>query len=513
MNTAGRACLGALIGAIITLIIHPASRPFMLAASTEIPPAKVKACLDHDTDAPPVPHDTAGASLWMELAANRIITHHPLREGELQTMLQIADRASEVESENAYWPQMKAVLLSWAGKPQPAYEAWRRASRSTFWNDYQTERLVTAQSRLAKLTGTDQAWQYAYVYYERSEIPALLIERYARTLLSQAGFDSRQDIETRYVTLVNGEMLRTGAKSLAVATHGANMVDLVGYPRDLLPESTPKRLWVGQNTLLNNMAKMGMADSTARARLIFGNNEGWRALTPDDASEEMSLLGLSSTFSAGIVGACALSAFVGLLVWSIGWLASRYLGRAPRFTYWHVVPILVVLALIAGWLTHDVWAGFVGAISGGFLLVGPKQARRARPEDIGPLFSFLIVILSLQCGLAVAVFAIFKTTPAKALLPQLNIPIDFYSTPLIPGLASIFMAIGVIAAPIWATVQKLGTPHVFTLALRKLGVYLAYGSLAAGIVLGPISVYADRRLEQTLRKMVGNEPIYYLITR
>jgi len=72
------------------------------------------------------------------------------------------------------------------------------------------------------------------------------------------------------------------------------------------------------------------------------------------------------------------------------------------------------------------------------------------------------------------------------------------------------LALALVAVPIWAKVQRLATPHIFGLALRKLGAYLGFGGLAAGIVFGPIAVYADIRIGQTLSKLVGNEPVYYL---
>lgn len=55
MSPVGRACLGALFGAIITLFAHPASRPFMLAASAQIPESRLQACIDHNLGRPPAP--------------------------------------------------------------------------------------------------------------------------------------------------------------------------------------------------------------------------------------------------------------------------------------------------------------------------------------------------------------------------------------------------------------------------------------------------------------------------
>jgi len=499
------------LGAIITLVAHPASRPFMLSAVNGVPQRKLVQCVDHNLDQLPPPHNLDGASLWLQFAAERIVAHQPLRPKEMKSTLEIADRASELEPENAYWPQMKFVLLASAGQSEAAYAAWQRGSRCSVWVDYQTHRLSDARNRLAQLVGAQQAWQNAYVLHERTEIPALLIERYSRALLAQSGFDKKEDIEARYVTLINNNLLRTGSRSTAIGDHGAKIVELVAYPRDLVTTFSPKRLWVGQNNLLKRMSAFGLDEEMANARQAFANNDAWRALTPEDPSELSNELSLASVLSSTIIGACAVSAFAGAIIWAAGWLISTRLGHLPRFSPINVACFATILAVLGAFLTHDIWAAIVGILASAFLLVGPTNPRSAQPEDLGPLFSFLLILIALMSGLAFGAYGVFQTPPASALLPQLGIPSDYYSTPLSLGLACIFISLALIAVPIWALVQKLGTPHVLGLAIRKLGVYLAYGSLAAGIILGPLAVYADRQMDQTLGELVGNEPLYYFL--
>jgi len=511
MTPAGRACLGALLGAILTLVAHPISRPFMLSAISGTPQRKLVQCVDHNLGQPPAPHNLDGASLWLQFAAERIVARRFLRPKEMSTTLEITDRAAQLEPENAYWPQMKAVLLASAGQSAPAYAAWKRASRCSVWIDYQTKRLTDARERLAQLTGAHQAWQYAYVLHERSEVPALLVERYSRSLLAQSGFDKREDIETRYVTLINNDLLRTGSRSTAVGDHGAKVVELVAYPKDLIGTISPKRLWVGQNNLLKQMSNVGMVEEMSNARQAFANNEAWRAFTPDDPNEMPNELSLASVLSATVIGACAVAAFAGAVIWGAGWLISARLGNRLRYSIPIVAGFATVLGTLCAILTHDLWAVMVGVLASAFLLVGPSQPRTAQPEDLGPLFSFLLIVIATMSGLAIGAYGIFQTPPAGALLPQLGIPSDYYSTPLSLGLACIFITLALIAVPIWSLVQKLATPHVLGLAIRKVGIYLAYGSLATGILLGPVAVYADREMDQTLGELVGNEPLYYII--
>jgi hypothetical protein len=510
MTSAWRAVAGFFVGALVTLVAHPASRPFLLSATQHISAPRLEHCFDDHISRPAPPRNLEGASQWLQLASERAIRHQELRPNEVRTLLGIARHAEELEPRNAFWFQEEAVLLASLGRSSEAYDAWARAARCDRWNDYQLQRLMEARARLADLIGAKEAWQLAYVYDERSDAATVGIERYGRALLGHTGLSTPADLRVRYITLLNGELIRYRTRSISSGLLGANLVELSAYPSDLVHTPSPKRLWVAQSKFLNDLRQIGIPDAEGHARIAFGKNESWRALAQaQDPRDLVENLSAGAVLSDSLIGACAFSALIGIAVWLIGCQVSGRLAYGRRLAPAFVILFSASLAALSTWLTHDFWAGLVGALSGAFLYVGPVHARRARPEDLGPLFALLLIIIAGLCGAALVAFAIAKTAAAESILPFLGIPTDFYRTPLLLGMACIFFSLALTAVPIWAMVQRIGTPHVFGLALRKFGAYLGFGSLAVGIVLGPIAVYADNRIGQTLQQLVENEPIFY----
>src|SRR5687768_5479598 len=148
MSPAGRAFIGAILGALLTLAIHPASRPFVLGAAGRVTPSAVVDTVDMKSTSVEPPRDLLGASLWLQLGLERLESDVALSPGELRSLLSVADAAIERERQNAFWHQGKAVLLLRDGKRAEAEQAWERAAVADYWRDYQTERLQVAQKSI-----------------------------------------------------------------------------------------------------------------------------------------------------------------------------------------------------------------------------------------------------------------------------------------------------------------------------------------------------------------------------
>jgi hypothetical protein len=515
MTSLGRALAGAAFGALLTLLIHPVSRPYLLSAAYRVPTERLQRCLDSHTAQPSPPEDLLGASLWVQLALERQAAQDaPLRPKEIETVLRITEEADEKDPDNAYWKQARATMLLFAGQPLEAQATWIRASRALRWNDYQTERLQRAREELAAMTGAHQAWQLAYVFHHRSDSAARAIRRFAAILLSGADPKSESGLTVRYATLVNGDLMRSGARSVLVGQHGADIVDLTTYPAVLAKTPSPRRLWTGQTEMLDRMASLGphWAEKSATARKIFKNNESWRALMayedPQDLSQSLSR---AAVVTSGLTGTIAAVAVAGLLIYGLGLGVGRFWGNRTSLAWPYVTAITVALGATGYLLTRDLFAGLTTALCGGFLGVSPPQVRRARPEDLGPLFMFLIVVLALSFALTIVGFLLGTTPAAEGLFPALGVPPAYYRTPLLLGLAALFLGLLLLAVPMWAMAQRLAIPHVLSVALRKFGAVLAVGGIGLGIALTPVLVYADREVGQTLQKLVGNEPLYYYL--
>src|SRR5687767_14020208 len=109
MSGAVRALLGAALGSIIALLLHPVSRPYMDAVfSAPFQPASIS----HDLTAAAIPSELGrpqnlhDAGLWMQAAAARSFGQKPLTDEEINSLLRISQAASLEEPENAFWKQM-----------------------------------------------------------------------------------------------------------------------------------------------------------------------------------------------------------------------------------------------------------------------------------------------------------------------------------------------------------------------------------------------------------------------
>lgn len=515
MTSLGRALAGAAFGALLTLLLHPVSRPFLLSAANRVQPSHLQRCLDSATNDPAPPEDLLGASLWVQLALERITTQDaPLRPKEMETVLKITEAAAARDLDNAFWNQARATILLAAGQPLEARASWIRASRAAIWNDYQADRLMRSRESLARMVGNHQSWQLAYVFHHRSDAAPKAIERFARALLGDADPTNEEGLAIRYATLKNGELMRDGAKSVHAGQRGANIVELTTYPEKMADQPSPRRLWTGQTEMLDRMQKLGgvWVQNSEDARKVFASNEGWRALMayedPEDLAQRLSI---ASILTAGLTSTVAVLAVVGVGMFGLGLLVERFWGRQTVLKWPYVAATTIGLGSVGWWLTQDLFAGLCTALCAGFLGVTPPQVRRAKPEDLGPLFNFLIIVLSVLFAVTVIGYLLCTTPAAASLLPMLGIPAGYYNTPLLLGLSSVFLGLLLLAVPMWGLAQRLAIPHVLSVALRKFGASVGIGGLALSILLTPAVVFADREIGQTLDKLVGNEPLYYYL--
>ncbi len=514
MSPAARAFWGAMLGALITLAVHPVSRPFVLGSASRVPPQSVANSLDSQAERLSPPRDLAGASLWIQMAFERIETRREtLKPQEISSVLAVCDAAIERENpQNAFWHQAKSVLLDHAGRDREALEVWLNASRFDYWKDYQAERLMASQDLLANRTGARQAWQYAFVYYARSEAGATLIERTARKILSAADYESARGREIRYATLLNGDLLRIGGRSLRVSSHGANIIELSTYPPTLTGTPSPKTLWIGRTELLSNLMKNGEQGQYERASTILEDSDGWRALALDGRfAAQATQLSLAAVLVAEAPLAAIAIMALGGAIWLIGTTMARQMKDKTSFRMLGVSIATLVASTAVYALSANVAAAMAVGLSMAFLLVTPAHARHIQRHELGPLFNFVMFVLALCSALALAGYVIASSGPSVAMSSALDVPQDYSERPALAGLAAVFICLICIAGPLWALVHRIATPIVVSSGLRRAGAMMGLGGLLLVVTLSPVCVYFDRQLAETLESLVGNEPVYHLL--
>ena len=90
-------------------------------------------------------------------------------------------------------------------------------------------------------------------------------------------------------------------------------------------------------------------------------------------------------------------------------------------------------------------------------------------------------------------------------------PSDYVERPIIAGLATLTFGLVLLTAPLWAIVHRVGTPYVLSIVLRRFGSFMGACGLFLSVILGPVSVYAERYLETTQFELLNKEPVHFYI--
>src|SRR5579862_848717 len=189
MTSWGRAIVGAIFGSAITLAVHPVSRGFVVGAFERNSARSVERTAALTPVVLPPPTNPGIVSMWMQTAAEKLQQGQGLSAGEISTLLAISEMAYKRQRNNAYWPQIRAVLLEKANRIEEAKAEWIAGSLCRTWDDMQTRRLLDARGRLATTGGWNQAWTYGYAYFSRSSAAAKQVLVYAQRLVNSTNVD------------------------------------------------------------------------------------------------------------------------------------------------------------------------------------------------------------------------------------------------------------------------------------------------------------------------------------
>ncbi|HEY0867473.1 MAG TPA: hypothetical protein VGE01_08845, partial [Fimbriimonas sp.] len=449
--------------------------------------------------------------LWVHMAADRMISGRDLKTSEQQSLLKVVRAAARSDPENGFWPQMEAVFLHRVEKPAPALAAWRRASRCSTLNDYQSELLAAARGRIMSLTGSRQAWQLAYVYHARSDSAGILVERYARQLLGKLDLEGSEALDLRYVTLKNGSLLRDLSRSMAVGVRGADIVELASYPRNLSSIRSPKKLLLAQISMYNSLVDQNRPIQAASALQSFQQNDAWWWMAQrQDYKRESVVYSLQSLLTSALPSSLLFCGIIGTAVWGLGAILKLYEGRPyPPFA---VALAASLLGFLTYFLSRNVLASVAIGLCVAFIAFGFDKGRTHRTEYVGPLFTFITSLLGLFFIVTFVLYVAGFALPTLAIVPQLGISGEFFGNQsMFIGLSAIVFGLLLLVAPAWSLVQRRSTQAMLSLALRRFGAFVSIGSFLLATAAAPVCIYQDRALERIFEQLVGNEPVYHLL--
>lgn len=519
MTRAARAYYGAGIGALISLLVHPVSRPYMTAALRSLGPSEaltstqwVPSHLDR-LPRPASRKDTETFALWIVAGTDALRARRALSEVQSKRIFEAATFGASAEPNNAFWLQIQAVFAARAGAKDDVLDLWHRASLAGTWNDLQSKRLLRMRQELASEAGAAMAWQLRAVYEFRSRSPARIIASYARSLVNDRGVRTHDDLMARHDTAINAKLMRDGSRSIVAGQIASDLLEASSYPEGMALLSSHRRRLLARQDLINGLRRDGEEQAAKEVEDAFSSNDGWNAfMSASDAGDHLYTLGFVSLLAAVLPGTCLVISIFGGLVWGLGVLVMRS-RRLQRAFEPPIAPTLgIAVAIFVYYLTALPLASITAVLCFAFLVFTPENVRTRPPSDLGPVFGFVMFVIGLAVFLNLSAFLIGLSTPGVYLLPTLGVPREYcYGATLFLGLTGIMLGLLLLTAPSWAMTQRIGTPTVVGIAMKTFGSGLSTVCLGLAVILGPLAVYADRQSSDVLQKLIENEPNYYLV--
>ncbi len=514
MTLWSRTLWGALIGAILTLLIHPTSRPFLASPFIE----SAQAFEDRSgslplgfPDALPEPVDDLTSSLWIHVGAERVLSRSDISDAQVKGLIQICTRQANDDPTNSFWPMAEAVFYHRLERESEASAAWQKASRCISYNDFQSRHLTAIRASLAT-ENTSNSWQFAYAYRLRSMAFSFLVETFARYIVSNSSRTEPRDLELRYATLRNGSLMRDGARNLQIMERGISTVELASHPQEFKSQRSIKRLLIAHSEFKEALKSIGKVSEAEKTEQEYNENEGWSALTArEDTGEKISRLTLASSLIPGLPGVLLQCALLGIFILATGLALERAIRLNERFAAPLTAAIAIFVATSVWVLTHSVLALVASGLCCLFVLLTPRNPRSHLPKDLGPLFTFVMIVLACVFIFLGAVMLIGRTLPVianrSAFSPQIATILD---SNVAAGLALITVSCLFLFAPLWALAQHIRTLFVLSRGFVSLGLSTLGISLFLSVATTPVCVYLEKENQETFRMLLENEPLYYI---
>jgi hypothetical protein len=505
VNWLQRAFFGALAGALVVLVFHPVSRPFVLSGMPAAPSAAYLGTTDvlvENIASLPPPTTLPERAVWLEVGAAHEMAGRRLRRDQASLLATVAADGAEQDPENAMWRQAEAAYLLLAGGDDTARaaEAWHRAGQRLRWNNYASSRLARLLRDLREY-GRSHAWHFSVARKHRSPALARLIARAGNQLGRRASGDPDVVLDQ----IRNGILVRDGSRTLAGAVEGANLVD-----GSVLPSvATPREVAFARGALFDRLAALGRGEDAVWAAAAFDRNDAWRAVVDlEEAKRNAQRLDTLALVTSVAPSAFLVAAAVGAASIVAGWAAARV--RLPRIL--QDLPWAVLLGsalglgayLVTGLVFPALWAAVLVAS----FALGSERVKEGDVAETGKGLSITLWSLA-ATAVATIVLAVFgASSPGSALRGSVD-PV------LVDGnmwreAAILTVSIVLFVAPVWAFLNRYPPSKVLPAVLKGFGLNLAVTGLVGAVVAAPVAVAADLRLSDDLSKLFLNEPNFYL---
>ncbi len=510
MTFAQRAWLGACLGALLVILLHPAAGPWIRYGLWDRGPSAFLAdspVLAENLATLPDPTGPKEAALWVQTGAGRIRSGEALSTDEKLLLAEVCLSAGTQEPNNAFWPQGEALFQAALGNDEAARRAWERASRCSLYNDHQTPKVRDVLTGLRAESGSEMGWHGYAAREVRQSAAAHETYMLGRALLGQSA-----TLEDRITAFRNGILLRDGAKSVGNGWHGLQLAEAAAIGpttiRDSRRTETRQRL-----SFITELADSGRAAEASLARNRLAQSEAWMALaSPPIAEKRLRRLVAGSLLPPILPGALLLLA-----------VASGFLGLAAALSLKHkekVVPpaawttiFAVVLGVVVFGLTQEVAAALWLTLTVAALGIPLRPAVPGTAKKFTLSWTIGTTFLLIGCCIAVLSVLTTRSLPASVIqtaLPQME---SQWRVGTQPALLCFVIGLTLAWIHVYAYLQRR---HPWTLLLQALQQFAQRVSpllVVACAVSIALCVRWDLEIRTELQNIALNEPAYYLTQR
>lgn len=509
MKGSQRAFLGALVGAILVLAIHPRTSPFYRVAFLSGTPSAV-ARMDSIVPWKGKPESEIDFYYAAEIYAERLRLGK-LTAPELASAQRLFSKAAVAFPNNGFWDQLGASVLVRQNNVTAAKRLWRTAGGKKTWNSGQSQLGERRANRIQSHLGFGQSWIWARAFLTRSKAPIQEIERTARMLLTDSSMRDDPGIGIRYDTAINGFLVKEHCRMIDEGNVATEMIQLSAYPPNMIATPNPKQLYLGQDQVANSLRRYGRSNEAERLVGIYQSAESWTGLvTRRNRTDDNSWAVMRSLVISELGCLATLMLLCGFLVWALELALQNRLRQLRAFRARWVVSAGVTIGGMLGFLA-DYWLGtFVIAAVVSLWLWQPQNTRKAAPDDLGPLFNLTVRGLLLIALTCVFVYFGWRSLPFASLTPYVDGPWDGVEAAMWLRVMILILSLLLLTVPTWAFAQRLSGPAVMRCLLNRSRTTLIWVGAALFVVGGPLAVALNRDQETTFKNYIANEPFYYL---
>ncbi len=507
MTTAHRAFLGAIVGAIVALFLHPLSRPWLQYSFWQFSPSPVVTSSPHlakTLPSLPSPEADEDISLYVQLAAEKLSNGQQLDAKDALLLAELCRNAAEKDPQNAYWRQSEAVFQFALGNKAAAETAWRRACKRPNWDDSQSQQIRTFLIDMKRESGADMSWHAATASYLRSTAAPKVIHSLGVQILNQ-----NPTLACRSETFLNAILLRDQSRAEASSYYGYLLAETAATGPFLTPGSKREKSYIRAEfpTELNKSNQSAIADEVDRG---LRENEAFQALVYTAGSQtNLRKLTGQSILLGSLPGALLFAAATSGLLLLLSYLVPLHrLGDpvSPAVPTIIALVVAVTVYIITKQVPISLWILMVialFAIHPSISLISPTLKIPRLSLFIGSFFSIFL------CAF-IAAGAIIASTPFQSLAAFL--PTGWWNNPTKFFGEGFLIVIGTFILANQITAFKLRRPagrYCITIARHGL-TQACLACLFCSIIVTPAAIYWDSKINQDLHKIALNETAYYL---